>query len=334
MEINWQRFAEQIHSAANIVLTVHHRPDGDCIGSALAMQRILTQLGKNVLIISPHPVPPTLAFLDPQNIIRPLETLTDEDRKRFDSADTLLVLDTSSPQQLGGMAVLFQDSNAKKLVIDHHVINVQNNLGAEMFVDENAEATGTLVVRAAEALGVPLSQDIAEAVFTALATDTGWFRFSSVKAETFRTAGKLLDAGVRPDVLYRELYEQESLGRLRLAGRTLSKTESILDGRFLLSSILLEDFDAAGARSSDSEDIVNMLLSVKGTQMAALISELKDNTFKVSFRSRCKVDCSVLAKHFGGGGHREAAGASFSVPFAETKQAVIEAVVRELTTAF
>jgi phosphoesterase RecJ-like protein len=326
--IDWRRFAEVIRSASKIILTIHQRPDGDCIGSALAMRLILLHLGKDVRIFAPHKTPPTLAFLDPEYHITALEDMTEEDARWMQAADLFCVLDTSSWAQLGDMATLFRESTAQKIVLDHHVKG--DNIGAETFIDSTAEATGALVVQAADALGVPMTTEIAKAAFVALATDTGWFRFSSVTSDTFRTAGKLLDAGVQHDAMYREIYEQESLGRIRLIGRTLSKAESHLDGQFLLTWILLEDFEAAGARSSDSEDIVNMLLQVRGTKMAALISELKDKTFKVSFRSRCEVDCSVLAAQFGGGGHKKAAGSYLSPPFDQAKQSVIEAVTKML----
>jgi phosphoesterase RecJ-like protein len=326
--IDWQRFAEVIHSASNIVLTIHQRPDGDCIGSALAMRQILCQLGKDVRIIAPHRTPPPLAFLDPHSTITALEDMTEEDAQYLHTADLLFVLDTSSWAQLGDMATPFRDSPAKKIVLDHHVKG--NDIGAEMFVDSTADATGTLVVQAADALGVSLSVDMARPAFVALATDTGWFRFSSVTSETFRTAARLLDTGTPLAETYRELYEQESLGRVRLIGRTLSKAESYLEDQFLLTWILLEDFELAGARSSDSEDIVNMLLQVRGSKMAALISELKDKTFKISFRSRCSVDCSVLAAQFGGGGHKKAAGATLNPPFDQVKQTIIEAVTEAL----
>jgi phosphoesterase RecJ-like protein len=326
--IDWQRFAKIVHSASTIILTVHHRPDGDCIGSVLAMHQILRHLGKDVRVVAPHKTPPTLAFLDPHNDIACLENMTDEERHWFQSADLFFVLDTSSWAQLGEMATPFRESPAKKIVLDHHIKG--DDIGAEKFIDPEAEATGTLVVRAADALGVPLTAEIAQTVFAALATDTGWFRFSSVTPETFRMAARLMDAGAKPDRMYRELYEQESLGRIRLIGRTLSKTEMYSDGQFLVSWILIEDFEAAGARSSDSEDIVNMLLQVREGKMAILISELKDKTFKVSFRSRCAVDCSILAAQFGGGGHKKAAGASLALPFDQTKQVLIEAVTKAL----
>jgi len=326
--INWQRFAEVVHSASKIVLTIHHRPDGDCIGSALAMRQILLQLDKEVRILSPHQTPPTFAFLDPHGYITALEEMTEEDTRYLQSADLLCVLDTSSWQQLGDMATPFRESSAKKIILDHHVKG--DDIGAEQFIDSTAEATGALVVQAADALGIPITLDIAEPAFVALATDTGWFRFSNTTSATFRTAGRLIDIGVQPDAIYREIHEQESLGRIRLIGRALSKTEPHLEGQFLLTWILIEDFKAAGARASDSEDIINMLLQVRDSRMAVLFSELKDGTFKASFRSRCEVDCSILAARFGGGGHKKAAGASLALPFEQTKQALIDAVTEAL----
>jgi len=326
--IDWHRFVEIVRSASKIILTIHQRPDGDCIGSALAMRQILLSLGKEVRIIAPHKTPPTLAFIDPHHYITALADMTEEETRWLHTADLFFVLDTSSWAQLGDIESLFRKSSAKKIVLDHHVKG--NDIGAEMFMDSHAEATGALVVQAADALGVPISPEIAQPAFVALATDTGWFRFSSVTPETFRTAGRLMDAGTQPEVIYRELYEQESLGRIRLIGHTLSKTESYLDGQFLLTWIMLKDFAAAGARSSDSEDIINMLLQVRGSKMAVLISELKNQSFKISFRSRCSVDCSILAAQFGGGGHKKAAGALLNPPFEEVKRAIIEAVTRAL----
>jgi len=326
--INWNRFAEIIRSASKIMLTLHHRPDGDCIGSALAMRQILLTLGKEVRIIAPHRVPPTLAFIDPHGYITALEDMTEEDTQWFHIADLICVLDTSSWAQLGDMATPFRESPAKKIVLDHHIKG--DDIGAEKFIDPNADATGSLVVQAADVLGVPISAKIAEPAFVAIATDTGWFRFSNVTTDTFHTVGRSMKAGVLPDAMYRELYEQESLGRIRLIGRTLSKTESYADGQLLLTWIMLDDFEAAGALSSDSEDVINMLLQVRGSKMAVLISELKDKTFKISFRSRCSVDCSVLAAQFGGGGHQKAAGATLNPPFEHVKQTMIEAVTKAL----
>ncbi|MDR1962609.1 MAG: bifunctional oligoribonuclease/PAP phosphatase NrnA [Planctomycetaceae bacterium] len=328
--IDWSRFAAVIRSSSRILLTAHQRPDGDCLGSELAMRLILSALGKEVRIVNPHPTPPNLAFLDKTGLIKPLEQLTAEDQLWIDHVDLIVVLDTSSWAQLGTMSQVFKESKARKLVLDHH--KKGDEIGTERFIDPEAEATGILVVRAAEALNVPLNQDIAEAAFVAIATDTGWFRFSSVNAATYRIAARLIEAGVVPAQIYRKLYEQESLGRIRLIGRTLAQIEPHFNGQLMLVRIMLDDFDAAGALSSDAEDIVNMALQVKDSQMAVLISELKDGSFKISFRSRSAIDCSRLAAQFGGGGHKQAAGATSHLSFEETKQSVLRIIEKVVSS--
>lgn len=326
--INWPRFKELIDSASTILLTAHQRPDGDCLGCEMAMYRALRSLGKEVRIVNPHRTPPTLDFVDPDRVMKALEDTTAEDRIWMDQVDLFLVLDTSSWAQLGVMADVFKASRAKKVVIDHHVKG--DDIGAERFVNNKAEATGMLVVEAVRILGVPLTKEIADAIFVAIATDTGWFRFRSVGAHTFRIAADLIDAGVCPGDIYRELYEQESQGRIRLIGRTLSKTEAYYDGRVMLTWVLLDDLEKAGALPSDTEDIVNMLLQVMGSKVAAFISELRNGTFKLSFRSRCSVDCSLLAAQFGGGGHKAAAGASSDRSLDDTKLEILEAIGKAL----
>ena len=324
MSIDWQTFTATIHAAQRILLTAHVRPDGDCIGSEIAMEHALKSLGKDVRIINPHRTPPVLAFLDPTNTVRCLDDRTEVDFDWINGIDLLFVLDTRSWAQLGEMSEVVKMTRARKIVLDHHLRG--DDIGAENFVDPTAEATGALVVQAVRALGVPLSKEIADAAFVALATDTGWFRFASVTPQTFRTAAELVEAKAEPASLYRELCEQESLGRVRLIGRILAKAESSMDGLVMCAWVTLDDLKQAGARSSDTEDIVNMLLQVKGSKVAVLLSELETDCFKVSFRSRCEVDCSCLAALFGGGGHKQAAGATLNLPLTAAKQAVLDAV--------
>ena len=210
-----------------------------------------------------------------------------------------------------------------KLVIDHHVS--EDDLGAELFKDGEAEATGRLVLEAGEALGVRLTPEIAQPLFAAIATDTGWFRFASTGAETFRAAARLLEAGAQPDRLFKDLYETESLARLRLTGRTLARTQTELDGRLIYTWVERGDFEATGAVPSDTEDLINMTLTVGGTEVALILVETKTG-FKVSFRSRCELDCSRIAEQFGGGGHRRAAGAQLREPLATGREKVLAAV--------
>ena len=236
----------------------------------------------------------------------------------------LIVLDTSAWAQLGQMGDVIRSSQAKKLVIDHHVSG--DDLGAELFKDTEAEATGRLVIEAADALGATLTLEIAQAAFVALATDTGWFRFSSTTSRTLRLAARLMDVGLKPDELYQKLYENDTLARLQLVGRTMARTKVELDGRLIHTCIEQADFEATGAHRSDSEDIINLTLSVQGTEAAVILVEQPTGGFKISFRSRNDLDCSRLAQQFGGGGHKKAAGAFLNEPLASAQAKVLDAV--------
>jgi bifunctional oligoribonuclease and PAP phosphatase NrnA len=320
--IAWSRFVELVRSHQRFVLTTHVRPDGDALGSELAMLSVLKTLGKDVWACNAFAVPPNLQFLDSGRQLRQLAV--DVPADQLADREVLLILDTTAWAQLGAMGEVVKSTKALKVVIDHHVSG--DDLGAELFKDAEAEATGRLVVEAADALGVALGPATAAPLFVALATDTGWFRFSSTTADTLRLAARLVDAGAAPDALYRELYEDDTHGRLRLVGLALAHTRTELDGRLIYTWLEQSDFEASGAVPSDSEDIINTTLAVGGTQVAVMFVEQRTGGFKVSFRSRCEVDCSRLAERFGGGGHKKAAGAFLNEPFDVAREKVLEAV--------
>jgi bifunctional oligoribonuclease and PAP phosphatase NrnA len=320
--IPWPRFVEIVRAHQRFVLTTHVRPDGDAVGSELAMAGVLEALGKDVLLCNDFAVPPSLRFLDPGQKHRQLGV--DVSAEQLADRQVLIVLDTTAWAQLGAMADVIKTTKAIKVVIDHHVSG--DDLGAELFKDTDAEATGRLVIDAADALGVPIGQAIAEAALVALTTDTGWFRFSSTTAGTLRLAARLVEAGAKPDRIYKELYETDSRARLQLIGRALVHTQSELSGRLIYTWLDRDDFDACGALPSDSEDIINLTLSVGGTQVAVILVEQPKGGFKISFRSRCEVDCSQIAERFGGGGHKKAAGAFLNEPLDAARKKVLDAV--------
>jgi bifunctional oligoribonuclease and PAP phosphatase NrnA len=320
--IPWPRFAEIVQRHERFLLTCHVRPDCDALGSELAMAAILDHLGKDVLVVNDFALPPNLQFLDPHRRAKQLGR--EIAARELADRQVLIVLDTTAWSQLGKMADVLRASCAVKVVLDHHVSG--DDLGAELFKDIEAEATGRLVADAADALGVPLTPEIACLLLAALATDTGWFRFSSTGAGTLRLAARLLDAGASPDQLYRQLYEDDTLARLQLIGRTLARARTELDGRLIYTWIERADFDAAGALPTDSEDVINMTLTVGGTEVAVILVEQIGSGFKVSLRSRSDVDCSRLAEQFGGGGHRRAAGAMIREPLDTARAKVLDAV--------
>ena len=179
---------------------------------------------------------------------------------------------------------------------------------------------------AAGQLGVPLVPHAATSLFAALATDTGWFRFNSTTERTYRLAAQLVAAGAKPDRIYKDLYENETLARLRLIGRAIGRTQTELDGRLIYTWLSRDDFEVSGAIPQDSEDVVNMTLAVGGTEVAVILVEQSTGGFKISFRSRSDVDCSKLAEQFGGGGHKKAAGAFIDAPLETAQAKVLDAV--------
>jgi phosphoesterase RecJ-like protein len=325
MSVDWSRLAERIKAHQSFVLTSHIRPDCDALGSELGMAGILQQLGKKVRIVNGHPTPPNLTFLDPAQTI---EVVGDHVSPAEVTGDAIIVLDTSAWAQLGPMADVMRQFQGTKIVIDHHV--GEDDLGAEFFKDTGAEATGHLVAKFAGAVGAKITRPMATALFAAIATDTGWFRFASTTSETYRVAALLLDAGAVPADIYGDLYERDTLGRVRLRGRILSRVQSEHNCQLVHTYVLKEDFEQTGALPSDTEDAINLTLAIATTKLAFIMIEQLKGGFKVSVRSRCSVDCNQLARLFGGGGHKAAAGALIEGELDEVKLKVLTAASEAL----
>ncbi|MFM7035695.1 MAG: DHH family phosphoesterase [Planctomycetia bacterium] len=322
MRLDWASLLDILRNSRRVVLTSHVRPDCDALGSELGLAGILEAIGKDVRIVNAQATPSALRWIDPQGR---LESLA-EKVKPADLADRdlFIVLDTSAWAQLGAMGDVLKTMRERGLVIDHHVS--EDDLCDRWFKDTAAEATARIVYEIAQRLRVTLTPEIATPIYAGLSTDTGGFRFPSVTGETFRIAARLVDAGASPPTVYRELLEQDSLARLHLVGRTLSGAATSHDGAVITSTVRQSDIKAVGALPSDTEDLINLTLAVKGTQVAAILIEQPDGRTKISFRSRSHVDCNALAARFGGGGHKAAAGAIVEAPFDDVRSRVAAAV--------
>ena len=189
-----------------------------------------------------------------------------------------------------------------------------------------AEATGRLVYEAIQALGEPLSARAANALFVALAMDTGWFRHNNATARSFGLAADLVRAGANPEMLYEHLFENNTLPRLKLMGLVLDRLQITNDGRVAHSEILNADYGATGAVPPDTEDLVNFTRSIQGVEVGILFLEQPRGGVKVSFRARDKVDVACVAEKFGGGGHRRASGATLNLPLDEARKKVFAAL--------
>ena len=331
MNVNWSRFVEVISAAQNVILTSHVRPDCDSLGSCLGMKKILQSLGKQVRIVCGDGVPVNLAFIDPGNEV--LQLGRDIAADQLQDADLLMILDTSAWIQLGAMADIVRNTTAKVIIFDHH--EGEDDIQAELFKNTTAEAVGRMCVEAAQYLNVSLTPSISMPLFAALATDTGWFRFKSVTDKTFAAAGELYRGGACPPEIYGALFEQETVGRVRLRGTVLARIQTELDGRLAHTYILPDDYEKTGALPSDTEDLINLALEIEGTVFAVIFVGLKTGGYKVSFRSRCQTAANEIAKHFQGGGHRAAAGCTLtSNELSDVQQSVLSHVRLQLTEEF
>jgi phosphoesterase RecJ-like protein len=321
MPIDWRPFTKLVGEAQSFVLTSHMRPDCDAIGSEIGLALALRSLGKTVRIVNADPVPPHIAFIDPERDVQVVgRDTTDADLK----CDVLAVLDTSAWSQLGPMADVVRKTAARRVVIDHHIS--QDDMGAEVFKDTISESSGRLVLEAIDAIGATITPQIAAPLFAAIATDTGWFRFPSVGEATLSAASRLVAAGALPHQVFAFLYEQNTLQRLLLQGRILSNVRSHLGGRLLSTAITQADLQAVGAEATDTEDVINRLLSVGGVEVALFFLELGPQETKVSLRSRSGVDVNQIAARFGGGGHKAASGVRYPGPLSVAEPAVLAVV--------
>ena len=324
MPLVWDPFVDLVRRHQRFVLTTHVRPDGDGLGSMLALADALERQSKEVRLVIASSFPSRYNFLAPHGRIELFHTAGDALR----SAQVIVVLDTGTWNQLGDFGPSLKSSTAAKVVIDHH--QTQDDLGALRFVDTNAEATGRLVYQAVTALGEPLTPAAANYLFVALAMDTGWFRHANTEATTFSLAEKLKLAGAEPTRLYEQLFEQNTLPRLKLIGLVLERLQVVENGRVAYSEIHRGDYQATGALPQDTEDLVNYTRSVAGVQVGLFFMEQPRGGVKVSFRARAGIDVARVAEQFGGGGHRLASGAVIDAPLAEARARVLSAVVAAL----
>jgi bifunctional oligoribonuclease and PAP phosphatase NrnA len=296
-----QAIADRIAAAQTILIATHARPDGDGLGSMVALGHLAKKAGKTVRMVS-EDVPLRYQFLFPDQTpagISRFATLAGQ-------ADEVLLLDTSTPGQLEPITEQFRAVHDKTLVLDHHAVG--GDIGAIQWVDEHAAAAGIMVAELVELLGWELDAVAAEALLTAIVSDTGWLQYANTDGRCLRLAGKLVDAGVRTDKLYHELFQNARLERLKLLARVLDSLELYCEGRLAVMTVVGEDFAATGAKPGEMENLINASLEIGTVETAIILVENEEN-IRVSFRSRDLLDVAAIAKQFGGGGHRRAAGA-------------------------
>jgi phosphoesterase RecJ-like protein len=302
--------AEEIRSGDRFLLTTHENPDGDALGSLLAVHRILETLGKDSLMFlaaKEFPLPVEYRFL-------PLEEVFHE--PPADISDRVVIfLDCGN---IDRMPVDFLREGRNKVInIDHHHDNTR--FGTINLIDVEASCTAEIVYELAGLLGVEMTPELANALYVALVTDTGKFMYENTDERSHRMAAGLIEAGVQVNEVYRRLYEHAPIEKLKLLARALDKVEVRDDGRLAVTYISEGDYSSTGASEALTEGVIDHLRAIDGTVVAAVVrdqSETDRAARKVSMRSTDgRVDVSAIARVHGGGGHRRAAGFGTDLPY-------------------
>ena len=302
------------------LIACHENPEGDAIGSELALALALRKMGKTATVLNADPVPANLLFLPGADSV-----VFAEDGSKYDVA---VVVDCGSPERTGRVA---QELLKCPLLvnIDHHRTN--GDLGELSLIDPDAAATGLLIHRVLSAMKYEIGLDVATNLYVAVLTDTGSFHYGSSSPEAFEVAGEMVRRGVDPWAVAEQVYETQSAQRLRLLGRVLDSLDVSSDGRVACITSLCEDLREFASGKDALEGFINYPRSIVGVEVAVSFREEEGGVIRVSFRSKGRVDVSAVAARFGGGGHRNAAGCSVPGTLADVKKKVLEALAAVLS---
>jgi bifunctional oligoribonuclease and PAP phosphatase NrnA len=310
-------FLKEIQGASSIVIGTHLNPDGDALGSALALSHYLDSLGVANEVVCHHAPPRNLEFLPGASRIRqvPLQ----------EKHDLGIVVDLDSLERLGSTEIFFAQC-PRTVFIDHHVPH--NAPGDLRIVDTAAPATAVILTRLFNELGVTITPEIATCLLTGIVTDTGSFRFRNTTPEALSLSAALLEQGGDINKVSEEIFQSRPLAGARLLGFTLERLELACKERLCWSVLTNDIFEQTGARDEDTEGFVNELLSITTVQIAVLFREPKPGKVRCSLRSRGNYDVAAVARMFGGGGHRNAAGCTFD----DSVDVAVSKLIAELTS--
>jgi len=327
---DFQKAIELINKSNDILITSHTKPDGDACGCIAAMSDALGAIGKNVtpLLLSVIPQWYEFLFIEKPAVLGEDVQLDELTEGRLGQFDLILIVDTNSHSQLAKFNDYLKQNDAPVLILDHH--ETSDGLGDAELVDSDAAATALIVLDLFKYASWSITENIAKALFVALATDTGWFQFSNTDSRVYRACAELIDAGIKPTKIYDHLYLNFSYPRFKLMAGMLDKLELLLDGRFAMMQITQQDFERTGAEYSDTENLINECHRIDSVEASALFIELKDGRIRCSLRSRGPLDVSKIAAKFGGGGHTMAAGTFLPGPLENAKQLILDEVSKRL----
>ncbi len=303
-----------ISNHQSFLITTHHNPDGDAIGSEIAMADYIRHLGKDVYIINYSETPNNYKFLDPDNEI--IVYNADNHRELAEAVDVYIILDISDWGRLREVGGIIKKSTAPKICIDHHYI--EDDFADLDVIYKEASSTGELLYEYLNAVHYTLNLKAATALYTCILTDTGSFRFSNTSARAHKIVADLIRVGIKTKEIYSQVYEKNSRSKMALMGEALCGIHYEFDGYLAWFVLKKEMFEKHQASHWDTEGFPEIPRTIEGVEISLMFTELEENKVKISLRSKGKLIINTVAKKFGGGGHHFAAGAQFDKSLDET----------------
>ncbi|MEY8415795.1 bifunctional oligoribonuclease/PAP phosphatase NrnA [Tissierella praeacuta] len=304
---------EKIKESERIYIVSHVQPDGDNIGSILALWMAIKKIKDKVFILKTDDIPSDFLFLPNVNEIK---EFNDEGK-----IDMFIALDTSDENRLGKNKELL--NKAKTIInIDHHISNT--NFGHINIVDSNAAATGELVYNLIKKMNIPMDKDIASCIYTAISSDTGSFMYDNTSAETHRIIAELIDIGIDKSNININLYQNKSLERTMLFIKSLETLRLYFNNNVALIKVTQDMLNKANAKMEDTEGIVSFIREIAPVEVGIILKEFKENEIKVSMRSKRFIDVSAICASFNGGGHIRAAGCTINSPMDIAEKLILD----------
>ncbi len=313
--MNLERAIQFIQSHHSFVLAAHQSPDGDALGSCLALRAALLGMGKEAVVVCSDRVP------DPVRFLVGADTVTGTNGIE-PPKEAVIFIDCADHKRTGTLQTMLEAAPFQ-FCIDHHGTNPRTTKDGDWV--EEVSATGELILRLLKAMHAPITKEIATALYTAIATDTGNFAYSNTSPEAFRAAAELLEVGIDLAELNRVLFREIPLSKARLIAYTLDHMELCADGKLALCAIPESALDACGANQEDCEGLIDHLRDIDTVEAACTLRE-SDGVVRVSMRSKRFCDVAAVAKRFGGGGHIHAAGCTLHLPLEDAVCAMREAL--------
>ncbi len=314
MKIDLKRAAAVLTEMDNILIIAHHYPDGDTLGSGFALCRGLRKMGKKANLACSHEIPHKYDYM-----WRDLPALD------F-TPENIVAVDTADTQLFGERLEKYADM--VRLCIDHHGSNIL--YAEETLLDVTAAATAEVIFALLKEMGIEVDKDIADCLYTGIATDTGCFKYSNTTAKTHLIAAELIGLGADKDIINRLMFETKSRARIEIERHALNNMEFFLNGRCAVMFISLEMIEKSGADEGDLEGLSPLPREIEGVVVGITIREKGDNQYKISVRTGPEVNAAEVCRLFGGGGHPRASGCCLEGPFDEVKNALIEAVRQKI----